>query len=107
MRTMLLVVGWVIQSAPSGPVMMSTATACGTGNSVITPAGVIRPTGFALVASVNQTSPPGPAVMANGEAAGVGVGNSVITPVLGTMRAMRLAVCSVNQTFPSGPGVIC
>ena len=73
----------------------------------MTPAGVMRPTGVGLDASVNQTFPSGPAVIANGAAPAVGVGNSVIAPVLGMIRAIRFAVCSVNQTLPSGPAVIC
>jgi hypothetical protein len=51
----------------------------GIGNSVTTPAGVIRPIALPLF-SVNQTLPSGPAVRKLGSLAVVGTGNSLIVP---------------------------
>src|SRR5437773_1075765 len=66
---------------PSGPAVMLYSALLGveTGNSVITPAVVIRPI-LLPVPSVNHRLPSGPAVMEFGPPPTVGIGNSVITP---------------------------
>ena len=51
----------------------------GVGNSVTTPAVVIRPILLCPRSSVNQRLPSGPAVMPSGPLAAVGIGNSVMT----------------------------
>ena len=61
--------------------MPSGLLAVGIGNSVMTPAVVIRPILLPLL-SVNQRLPSGPAVMPRGTASGVGIGNSVTTPAV-------------------------
>ena len=75
-------------------------------NSVITPAGVMRPISL-LPYSVNQRFPSGPAVMIRGFSPGVGSWNSVTVPE-GVMRPMALppGPVSVNHMFPSGPAVM-
>ena len=76
-----------------------------TENSVITPAGVIRPIRSGNC-SVNQRLPSGPAVISAGWPPGVmPAENSVITPA-GVIRPIRPARDSVNQRLPSGPRVI-
>ena len=55
--------------------------AVGIGNSVTTPAVVMRP--ILLVSlSVNQSAPSGPAAMPKGLLAAVGIGNSVKSPAV-------------------------
>src|SRR4051794_31391340 len=74
-----------------------------TGNSLIVPAGVIRPIRAVPPSSVsvNQALPSGPAAIAPGPAPGLGVGNSVTRPSV-VMRAMRLAYGSLANAVPSG-----
>src|SRR5579862_7948151 len=67
-------------------------------NSVVTPAGVIRPI-LLLPNSVNQRLPSLPAVMLTGTRF---VTNSMIPP-LTVILPIRLPVYSVNQRLPSGP----
>ena len=64
---------------PSAPAVMSPGPALGrgSGNSVMTPAGVMRPILLALN-SENQMLPSGPAARARGPLSGVGMGYSVI-----------------------------
>ncbi len=73
-------------------------------NSVIVPAGVMRPI-WSLSDSVNHRLPSGPAVIPEGKLAAVGMRNSVIVPA-GVMRPMRFASDSVNHRFPSGAAVM-
>src|SRR5258707_13410636 len=79
-------------------------TAVGTGNSVITPAVVIRPI-LLPTCSANHSAPSGPVVMPAGVPPAVGIGNSVITPAV-VMRPILLLKASVNHSAPSGPVVI-
>ena len=76
----------------------------GAENSVIIPAGVIRPILFALF-SANQRFPSGPRVIPLGTLPPVGMGNSVTTPA-GVIRPIWLPVSSVNHRFPSGPALM-
>src|ERR1051325_7048905 len=71
----------VNQRLPSGPtaICCGALAAVGIVNSLITPAGVIRPTLFPLC-SKNQRFPSGPAVIPSGWVPAVGIGNSVIAP---------------------------
>src|SRR5215468_2090795 len=78
--------------------------AVGTGNSVMTPAVVIRPTRFPSV-SVNHRLPSGPGAIVPGLLRGVGIGNSVRTPAE-VIRPIWLPSDSTNQRLPSGPAVI-
>ena len=66
------------QRLPSGPAVIepSAAAVLGTGNSVIAPAGVMRPT-WLLTASLNQRLPSGPATMPYGSLANGGTVNAV------------------------------
>src|SRR5262249_3069366 len=92
-------------SAPSGPVVIPKGPllGLGIGNSVITPAVVIRP--ILLVSfSVNHSAPSGPVVISQVPRP-VGIGNSVITPAV-VIRPILLAPFSVNHSAPSGPVVI-
>src|SRR5262249_18790557 len=75
----------------------------GTANSVITPAGVIRPI-RSVTPSVNQTLPSGPAVISTGSLSGERPWrNSVIWPP-GAIRPM--AGISAGYRLPSGPRAI-
>src|SRR5215470_3116006 len=71
----------VNHSAPSGPAVMPGRPAgvlAGRGNSIISPAGVIRPIlGGEDEDSVNHSAPSGPTVMSVGALLAVGIGNSV------------------------------
>src|SRR5258708_6341886 len=76
----------------------------GIGNSVITPAVVMRP--IATLVSVNHSAPSGPAVMLlRSLNPGVGIGNSVITPAV-VIPPILLAAFSVNHNASSGPVVL-
>src|SRR6266853_1428943 len=95
--------------APSGPAVMPwgkplVPLGVGIGNSVITPAVVMRPILLAFC-SVNHRAPSGPVVMIWGSLLAVGIGNSVITPAV-VMRPILLALCSINHSEPSGPVVM-
>src|SRR5579885_410140 len=95
----------VNQRLPSGPAVIPRGLLpSGRRNSVILPAGVMRPIWLPLD-SVNQRLPSGPAAIPQGWVLGVGRGNSVILPV-GVMRPIWLPPNSVNQRLPSGPAVI-
>ena len=98
----------VNQRLPSGPAVMPDGALLAEMpllNSVITPAGVMRPMRLPPY-SVNQRLPSGPAVMPFGWLPAVmPVLNSVTVPV-GVMRPMRLPLDSVNQRLPSGPAVM-
>ena len=76
-------------------------------NSVITPAGVMRPMRPGLACSLNQTLPSGPAAIPNGSSLGVSPAvNSAMTPA-GVMRPIAPdPPFSVNQRPPSGPVAI-
>jgi hypothetical protein len=80
---------------PFGP-----APGVGTGNSVMIPHGVIRPTLFAAF-SQNHRFPSGPSMIPIGRASGVGVGNSTKRPLAGSNRPIREARLSQNQRPPS------
>src|SRR2546428_256625 len=71
----------VNHTLPSGPAAMKAGRlfAVGTGNSVISPAGVIRPIWFALI-SVNHRFPSEPEAMSSGSLFAVGTGNSIRLP---------------------------
>jgi hypothetical protein len=107
-RPILLPLSSANQRLPSGPGVMPLGSPImrvsppGTGNSVMTPAGVIRPMPGP---AVNQRLPSGPAVMPWGPLLAVGTGNSVMTPA-GVIRPILLALDSVNQRLPSGPAVM-
>src|SRR5919109_481977 len=88
------------QRLASGPATMPNET-FESGNSVIWPAGVIRPT-RAPPSSVNQRLPSGPATMLVGKLLAVGSGNSVTVPA-GVIRPIRLVKLATNQRLPSGP----
>ena len=80
------------QRLPSGPAAMppGALSAVGIGNSVTTPAVVIRPI-LLPSASVNQRLPSGPAAMPDGRLLAVGIGNSVMTPAV-VIRPILLRV---------------
>src|ERR1051326_7151837 len=75
-----------------------------TGNSVICPAGVMRPI-LLPCCSVNQRLPSGAVQMPSGKLPDVGTGNSVICPAV-VIRPILLPWYSVNQRLPSGPLVM-
>jgi hypothetical protein len=102
-RPILFLPNSVNHTLPSGPVVIPNVPPVEPGNSVITPAVVIRP--MLSVLSVNQRFPSGPTVIPRGPLKGVGMGNSVMTPVV-VIRPMLLAPYSANHRFPSGPAVI-
>src|SRR4026207_672186 len=98
----------------------------GSGNSVMTPAGVIRPILLALnsenqmlpsgpaarargplaaVGGGGSGGPPGPAASARGPLSAVGIGYSVITPA-GVIFPIFPAPNSPNQMLPSAPSAI-
>jgi hypothetical protein len=84
---------------------MTVVAALGTENSVIFPAGVIRPI-LLPKATVNQMLPiSAPSVMPLGSLSELGSGNSLSTP-LGLIRPMASLPCSVNQRLPSRPTTI-
>src|SRR5438874_572241 len=95
----------VNQTLPSGPAVMPIGLLKGVGiaNSVIAPAGVMRPIRLASY-SRNQTLPSGPPVIAIAGLDVGGNGNSVTTPVV-VIRPIALAAKahSVNHRLPSGP----
>ena len=114
-------VGWIVRRArarhrpgaagavderPIGPAAMPPGLLLpvGIGNSLIAPAGVIRPI-LLLYDSVNQRLPSGPAAMSRELLLAVVIGNSVITPAV-VMRPILLLYPSVNQRLPSGPATI-
>ncbi len=74
------------QRFPSGPFVIPEGSlpALGSGYSVMTPAGVMRPIRFPKY-SVNQRLPSGPFVIPMGPLSAVGIGYSVMTPA-GVMR---------------------
>src|SRR5258707_15402681 len=83
--------------------------AVGTGNSVIAPAGVIRPILFAggvVCDSVNHRLPSGPSAIRAGLLFEVLTLNSSMTPVTTVSRPILLAAISVNQMLPSEPTAI-
>src|SRR5262249_45491327 len=90
----------------SGPSVIPSGTVPvrGTGNSVITPAGVMWPM-LSFADSVNQRLPSGPVTIVSGWLDAVGTANSVIVPD-GVIRAIFAAPYSVNQRLPSGPTVM-
>src|SRR5512140_1347494 len=101
----------VNQRLPSGPEVIAhgPASSAGSGNSVTTPAVVIRPIfpmalGSRKLVSVNQRLPSEPAVSPLHWAPAVGTGNSVTVPV----RVIRQTVgpTTLNQRLPSAPAAI-
>jgi hypothetical protein len=76
----------------------------GIGNSLTTPAGVIRPI-RSVPGSVNQRFPSDPAAMSRGELLLLmPIQNSVMTGVAPVViRPIRSLLLSANQIFPSGP----
>src|SRR6266404_2733251 len=86
------------QRFPSGPATIGPGLAPdGMMNSVMTPAGVMRPIRWPF-RSLNQTFPSGPAVMQYGPAFAVGILNSVNIPAVVTL-AIWPAIGSVNHTM--------
>ncbi len=73
--------------------------AMGSGNSVITPPGVIRPIAFP-VSSVNHRFPSGPAVIALGALAAAGRANSSIVPTGAIAVAEAAAISPAARTTP-------
>ena len=97
----------VNQRVPSGPFVMLEGGLSeeGSKNSLILPAGVMRPTlpvPLSLCSAVNQRLPSGPLVMSIETVPG-GNGNWLILPA-GVMRPIWRS--EVNQTAPSDPVVI-
>ncbi len=75
----------------------------GTGNSVMTPADVIRPI-LLPVCSVNQRFASGPSVIIRGSLPAVGIGKSLQSEVSnGAQTPILFALLSVNQIHLSGP----
>src|SRR5262245_17742289 len=110
MRPIFAFPGSVNHRLRSGPVVMPEGRlpAVGRGNSVITPAGVIRPILFPVV-SVNQRFPSGPGVITVGVDCPVGVGNApkVNASELGTISKTmtRLTATTRNNLgFNMRPG---
>src|SRR5438876_203583 len=96
------------QRLPSGPVvMLELPNPVGTANSVIAPEVVIRPIRNTS-ASVNQSAPSGPVVIAKASLLTVRTGNTVITPavVIRPMLPPAELNARVNQRLPSGPAVM-
>src|SRR5258706_12994878 len=110
-RPILPEVNSVNHSAPSGPVVMPSGVlrGVGIGNSVITPAVVMRPilpgTDSLAKPSVYHSAPSGPVVINWGTLGVVGILNSVIAPAV-VMRPTVPVLNSVNHSAPSGPVVI-
>ena len=94
------------QILPSGPAANARGpeSAAGIVNSVITPAGVMRPI-LPPANSPNQILPSLPSAIARGWLFGVGISHSVILP-FGVIRAMRLPPCSENHRLPSLPSAM-
>src|SRR5437868_355894 len=107
---MLMLSFCVNQRLPSGPAAIDSGSAPGNENSVMTPAGVIRPMRCASY-SVNQRLPSDPVAMLVGEDGNVSIVNSSIAPA-GVIRPILLwtgpdnGPRSTNQRLPSGPFVI-
>src|SRR5215813_13829809 len=107
-RPILPVCNSVNHSAPSAPILMAMGPllTVGIGNSVITPAVVMRPM---LLLFTNHSAPSGPVVMPDGALLVPGIGNSVTTPAV-VMRPMLLVLGGasglVNHSAPSGPVVM-
>ena len=77
----------------------------GSGNSVITPAVVMRPIPLpAFEPSANHSAPSGPVVMLPGELP-LAIENCVITPAV-VMRPIWWPLASVNHKLPSGPAAM-
>ena len=74
-------------------------------NSVITPAGVIRPTRPPR-ASVNHRLPSAPAAIPAGTESGVMPAENSVTSPSGVIRATRFPRVSVNHRLPSAPAAI-
>src|SRR5664279_4618293 len=95
------------QTKPSRPAAMPSIDSPATSpllNSVMTPAGVMRPIAGAappIVLSANQTLPSGPPEITR--ARPCSGPNSVTVFVVTSYRPRRLASYSVNHTLPSGP----
>src|SRR5512135_2996254 len=96
---------------PSGPEVIGAglASSAGSGNSVMTPAVVMRPIfpiafGSRKLVSVNQRLPSGPAASPLHCAPTVGTGNSVTVPV-GVIR-QTVGPTTLNQRLPSAPAAI-
>ena len=70
-------------------------------NSVITPAGVMRPMRLPRC-SENQKFPSDPIVMIRGALPACGRSNSLMRVPSGAIRPMRLPLPSVNHSVPSG-----
>jgi hypothetical protein len=104
---------WLLvnQRAPSGPVTIPPTPVMpeGSGNSVKSPVGVIRPiaggSDAVAVCSKNQRLPSGPSVIAPGRPGASGRGNSVSVPSI-VHRPIALCEVRENHKAPSGPGVI-
>src|ERR1700690_4010358 len=92
---------WVIQSAPSGPVVSRSASLLDpeTLKTVTTPDVVMRPKPRLLV---NHKAPSGPAMIPDGP---VTWGYSVMAPAV-VIRPILLPLSSVNHKAPSGPATI-
>jgi len=92
---------------PSGPHTMPSGPAfgVGTGNSVISPDGVIRPILLAAF-SQNHSAPSPPGAMPTGRLFGVGVGNSAELRSFGFSRPIFDAPFSQNHRLPSRPATM-
>src|SRR5258708_34898727 len=101
MRPILPVCNSVNHSAPSGPILMPMGPllTVGIGNSVITPAVVMRPM---LLLFTNHSAPSRPAVVPIGALAVPGIGNSVITPA-GGPRPAAFGLGFAGHTGPRRP----
>src|SRR4030095_6398112 len=94
----------VNQRLPSGPAAIPIGLSVGRENSVMTPAGVIRPILLSRNA-VTQRLPSVPVVISQAPVWGGGMENSVMAPAV-VIRPIWLAANSVNQRLPSGPAEI-
>jgi len=92
------------QIAPSGPAVTPTGPSPGTGNSLIWPSVVMRPTWFAF-SSLNQRAPSGPTAMRCGRPSGVGVGYSLIVPSVAQSIDSSNGFLSFNRDRISIEGV--
>src|SRR6266487_2612297 len=88
--------------APSGPAAML-GPLSGAANSVMMPAGVIRP--IVPANWRNQRLPSGPAVMLLPSLLAVGSVNSAMAPSV-VIRPILFVAVSVNQSAPSGPAAM-
>src|SRR5262249_38205964 len=101
------------QRLPSGPAMIGAPTSA-TGNSVMSPVGVILPIKpssppTSLSGKMNQRFPSGPAVMPPGPTRAPGTRNRRLSPlgvILSIMGSASRVKSSVNQRLPSGPAAI-